>query len=182
MFNVAFLNTSMSLGWGRSPVSLLTWRVRLSSYYFYICTTFPRYPLFSFFVLLRVLYGVAILTSSTGCVRSSITPLFLISCFPLPRSASSGALVVVLMCSCVCRSRGWHSTVAFVSRNISSPQSILSSAPGPPSTHDVFALFRTSFPPIPPRSDSSLCSHTTPVKCVLSSCIGSPSSAWCSSP
>ena len=31
--------------------------------------------------------------------------------------------------SCGCRSRGWHSTVTFVSPNISSPQSIESSMP-----------------------------------------------------
>ena len=75
--------------------------------------------------------GVAVLTSSTGRVRSSTTPPLLISCFPLPRSSSCRAPVVVLMSSCGCRSRGWHSTVSFVS-TVFSPQSTEFSTTGHP--------------------------------------------------
>ena len=87
-----------------------------------------------FSVLLGLLHGVAVLTSSADWVRSSTTPALLIYCFLLHRSSSSRADVLVLMSSCGWRSRGWHSTIAFVSPNIPSPQSIESSTPGLRST------------------------------------------------
>ena len=50
-----------------------------------------------FFSFLRLLDELAVLTSSTGSVRSSTTPPLLISRFPLPRCSSSRCYVVVLM-------------------------------------------------------------------------------------
>ena len=164
-------------------VLALTWRVSFSSHYVYLRASGPWSSLFSFFfVLLGPLDGVAVPTSSTGWVQSSTTSSLLISCLPLPCSSSSRTSVVVLMSSYGCRSRGWHSTVTFVSPSISSPQSIESSMPGLPSMHGAFASFRTSLLPTAPCSGSSLCSDATPVECVLSSCIASLFSAWCSSP
>ena len=131
--------------------------------------TRDRSPILSiliFFVLLGLLDGVAVLTSSLGWVRSSTTLPLLISCFPLHRSSSSHASVVVLMSLCGCRSRGWHSTDAFVSPNISSPQSILSSTPGLPLTqlpsHYSGSCFRLPHPvpalrSVPTLHQSNLC-------------------------
>ena len=144
-----------------------------------VCATFPRYFLFSFFCS----FGIARLGRRPHLDWLSVistTPSLLISCFsfvPVPFRA----FVVVLM-SCGCQSRVWRSTVAFVSRNISSLQCIESSTPGLPSMHGAFVLFRTSLPPTAPRSVSLLCYVSTLIKFVLSSCITSSSSARCSSP
>jgi len=149
------------------------------------CVRSPILSMLFFCVCVCVLLGLlagAVPTSSTGRVQSSTTSPLLISCIPLPRSSSSRASVVVLMSSCGCRSRGWHSNVTFVSSHISCPQSIESSTPCLLSTHGAFASFRTSLPPTAPRSSSSLCSGAAPVEGVLSVCIASPSSARRSSP